>query len=86
MGASDCRGLLLIPEISGYGEFVNEVELAYGEHIVSELFQLLFANTGSVDVKLSEMDGDALFFYRQGPPPEFDRLMAQITDPGKLSC
>lgn len=70
------QGLLLIPDISGFTEFVTEVEISHSEHIITELLELLI-NTDSLDLNLCEIEGDALFFYKGGPVPSLDSLIDQ---------
>ena len=58
---------ILIPDISGYTEFLTQTELVHSSHIVNELFEaILAANEG--EFELSEVEGDALLLYRKGKP------------------
>jgi hypothetical protein len=68
--------LLVIPDISGYTEFISEVEIRHGQHIVAELLELLLA-TDALGLRLSEVEGDALLLYRRGPPPPLEAVVAQ---------
>lgn len=72
------KGLLLIPDIGGYTEFINVVEIDHGAHIIADLLESVIKNT-TMGLSLSEVEGDACFFYNLGPPPAFDVLMEQIT-------
>ncbi|MEO8312026.1 MAG: DUF2652 domain-containing protein [Caldimonas sp.] len=65
---------ILIPDISGYTEFLTQTELVHSSHIVNELFEaILAANAG--EFELSEVEGDALLLYRKGKPMEADALV-----------
>ena len=65
---------ILIPDISGYTEFLTQTELVHSSHIVNELFEaILAANEG--EFELSEVEGDALLLYRKGKPIEADALV-----------
>ncbi len=58
------RSLLFIPDISGFTKFVQTTEVEHSQHVISELLEVLIsANTQ--ELKLAEIEGDALFFYRR---------------------
>ncbi len=71
------QGLILIPSISGFTEFVSEVEISHSEHIITELAELLI-HSNELELQLSELLGEAMLFYRQGQAPEIDAIMKQI--------
>ena len=67
---------ILLPDISGYTEFLTKTELVHSSHIINELLEaILAANSG--DFVLSEVEGDALLLYRKGKPIEADALVRQ---------
>ena len=67
---------ILIPDISGYTEFLTKTELVHSSHIINELLEaILAANSG--EFVLSEVEGDALLLYRKGKPIEADALVRQ---------
>lgn len=67
---------ILIPDISGYTEFLTKTELVHSSHIINELLEaILAANSG--EFVLSEIEGDALLLYRKGEPIEADALVRQ---------
>jgi len=60
---------ILIPDISGYTEFLTKTELVHSSHIINELLEAILApNDG--EFELSEVEGDALLLYRKGKPLE----------------
>src|ERR1700759_2378121 len=65
---------ILIPDISGYTEFLTQTELVHSSHIVNELFDAILAPSGG-GFELAEVEGDALLLYRKGPPIEADALV-----------
>ena len=77
MAESGGHALVLMPDITGYTEFLSKVEISHGEHIIAELLEVLIANT-TVEMELAEIEGDALLLYRFGPPPSLELLMAHI--------
>src|SRR5262245_22392110 len=65
---------ILIPDISGYTEFLTKTELVHSAHIINELLEAILApNEG--EFELSEVEGDALLLYRKGKPIEADALV-----------
>ena len=77
MASDQQHGLLLIPDISGFTQFVNEVEISHSEHIITELLGLLI-DANSLNLTLCEIEGDALFFYRGGELPPFADFSQQV--------
>jgi len=70
------RATILIPDISGYTDFLTKTELVYSSHIINELLEaILAANSG--EFVLSEVEGDALLLYHKGQPIEADALVRQ---------
>jgi class 3 adenylate cyclase len=67
---------IFIPDISGYTEFLSKTELDHSSHIINELLELL-AESNNTDCTLSEVEGDALLFYRKGKPIAFDEMTQQ---------
>lgn len=68
--------LLFIPDISGFTEFVQSTEVEHSQHVIAELLEVLIeANT--LGLQLVEIEGDALFFYRETCPSQ-EQLLAQI--------
>ena len=70
------KSLLFIPDISGYTKFVQSTEAEHSQHVIAELLEVLLeANTQ--DLSLAEVEGDALFFYKEGDVPSQEKLLAQ---------
>jgi hypothetical protein len=65
---------ILLPDISGYTEFLTKTELVHSSHIINELLEAILA-ANSNDFVLSEVEGDALLLYRKGKPIEADALV-----------
>lgn len=68
--------LLFIPDISGFTKFITETELSHSKHIISELLSVII-NQNELDLKISEIEGDAILFYRNGSPPSFKEIINQ---------
>ncbi|MGB0871097.1 MAG: DUF2652 domain-containing protein [Flavobacteriales bacterium] len=68
--------ILFLPDISGYTKFVQTTEIEHSLHVISELLEILIeANTQ--DFVLAEIEGDALFFYKEEVPSQ-EKLLAQV--------
>jgi hypothetical protein len=65
-----------MPDISGFTEFVNNTEIEHGQHIISELLELI-VNSNKLKMTVSEIEGDAVLFYKLESVPTFDELLDQ---------
>jgi len=69
--------LLFIPDISGFTKFVHETEISHSEHIITELLEALI-DANEIDLQISEIEGDAVLFYRKGIKPTAAEILAQV--------
>ena len=69
--------LIFIPDISGYTKFVNSTEINHARHIIEELLEVII-DANDIGLELSEIEGDALLFYRRGKAPTAPELLAQV--------
>ncbi|MDH3650161.1 MAG: DUF2652 domain-containing protein [Saprospiraceae bacterium] len=69
--------LLFIPDISGFTEFVNNTAVEHSHHIIAELLQELI-EANHLGLQLAEIEGDALFFHREGALPTTEELIGQV--------
>lgn len=69
--------LLFIPDISGFTKFVHETEISHSEHIIAELLESLI-DANEMDLQISEIEGDAILFYRVGKKPTVAETLAQV--------
>jgi hypothetical protein len=76
------RGLLFIPDISGFTRFVNETEINHSRLIIQELLEILL-NANQIGLEVSEIEGDAILFYKFGEAPELKELYKQVE---KMFC
>lgn len=75
----DNRGLLFIPDISGFTRFVSESEIEHSRFIIQELLEeLIHAN--HIGLQISEIEGDAILFYKFGEAPALPELYQQVED------
>src|SRR4029453_16390280 len=74
----DNKGLLFIPDISGFTRFVNETEIEHSRVIIQELLELLI-NANQIGLEISEIEGDAILFYKFGESPDVAALFQQVS-------
>ena len=71
------HSLLFIPDISGFTKFIQSTESEHSQHVIAELLEVLIA-ANTLDLSLAEVEGDALFFYKENEVPSAEMLLAQI--------
>ena len=76
------KGLLFIPDISGFTRFVNETEIDHSRLIIQELLDILI-NANQIGLEVSEIEGDAILFYKFGESPGLEKLYQQVE---KMFC
>ena len=76
------KGLLFIPDISGFTRFINETEINHSRLIIQELLELLIS-TNQLGLEISEIEGDAILFYRFGASPGLEEIYRQVE---KMFC
>lgn len=70
--------LIFIPDINGFTHFVTQTPILHSKDIIGELLETVM-NNNQLDLEISEIEGDAILFYRFGPAPSMDELTSQIT-------
>lgn len=71
------QSLLFIPDISGFTKFVQTTEVEHSQHVIAELLEVLIS-ANMQGLKLAEIEGDALFFYKEEAILSQEKLLAQI--------
>ncbi len=69
--------MFFIPDISGFTKFINNVSKEHSAHLISELLEIII-DSNILNLKVSEIEGDAVFFYRMGKEPTFEELIQQV--------
>ena len=59
---------ILIPDISGFTEFISGTELSHGSKAIHMLIETIIESVGD-EFEVSEIEGDAVLLIRTGPPP-----------------
>lgn len=76
------KGLIFIPDISGFSKFVSEMEINHSRLIIQELLETLI-DSNDIGLELSEIEGDAILFYRYGETPDLKEIYKQVE---KMFC
>jgi len=71
------QGLLFIPDISGFTRFIHSTEIEHSRMIIQELLETLI-NTNQIGLEISEIEGDAILFYKFGDMPDLEVLYKQV--------
>lgn len=69
--------LIFIPDISGFSKFVNETDVVHSQHIIEELLEILI-DANEIDLQLSEIEGDAILFYKPESADSIENLLNQV--------
>lgn len=70
------QALIFIPDISGFTKFVTKCEINHTNHIISNLINIIL-DSNPLELKLSEIEGDAVLFYSKGTPPKKEEIIRQ---------
>lgn len=68
--------LLFIPDISGFTQFIEKSGSPLAPWLIADLLEVLIEGN-MLDMAVSEIQGDAILFYRLGPPPTMAEVVAQ---------
>lgn len=68
--------LILIPDISGFTEYMNNSDNMHCRYIIAELLETIL-NSNELELLVSELEGDAVLFYKFGKPPSLEEIIAQ---------
>jgi len=72
----DGPALICIPDITGFTRFMAETNLEFSRKIIPPLLRNLVASN-TLNLKVGEVEGDAILFYRYGTLPSFKELVDQ---------
>lgn len=67
MTKASSKSVIFIPDISGFSKFVNDIEILHGREITAELLEEIISSD-ELDLEISEVEGDAVLFYKMGEP------------------
>jgi len=68
--------LICIPDISGFTRFMSDTNIELSAKVIPALLnEIIYANT--IGLKVSEIEGDAILFFKKGELPPFVDLINQ---------
>ena len=68
--------LICIPDISGFTQFMSDTNIELSSKVIPSLLnKVIYANR--IGLKVSEIEGDAILFYKTGELPTFKSLIEQ---------
>lgn len=68
--------LICIPDISGFTEFMSETDFDLSSKVIPTLLNnIIYSN--EIGLKVSEIEGDAVLFYKSGEMPSLTNLIKQ---------
>jgi len=68
--------LICIPDISGFTRFMSETNIELSAKVIPALLnEIIYAN--DIGLKVSEIEGDAILFFKKGELPPFKDLINQ---------
>jgi Protein of unknown function (DUF2652) len=70
-------GSIFIPDITGFTNFVNNVNADLGASITKDLLNEIIINN-PLNLKLSEIEGDAILYYKPGKPVPIDNMFVGL--------
>ncbi|MEM6523476.1 MAG: DUF2652 domain-containing protein [Bacteroidota bacterium] len=68
--------LIFIPDITGFTQFVNQTEIKHGQHIISELLEIII-KSNKLKLEVAEIEGDAVLFYLEEYVPPIAEIIEQ---------
>ncbi len=67
---------IIIPDITGFTKFMSDIDIKISKKVIPALLnRLIYTNQSGL--KVSEIEGDAVLFYKIGPPPVSKQIANQ---------
>jgi len=70
------QGIILIPDVSGFTNFVSSICIEAGRYIMRELLMSII-QSNTLDLEISEVEGDAVLFYKFCNNPTIEQIITQ---------
>ncbi|MDG5490287.1 DUF2652 domain-containing protein [Psychroserpens sp. SPM9] len=68
--------LICIPDISGFTRFMSDTNIELSAKVIPALLnKIIYAN--EIGLRVSEIEGDAILFFKKGKLPSFEDLISQ---------
>jgi hypothetical protein len=75
----NAQSIIFLPDISGFTHFTQQTEIFHSKHIISELLEVII-NSNQLNLKVAEIEGDAVFFYKENYIPTAGDLIEQVRE------
>lgn len=73
------KGIIVIPDFSGFTKFVFNTEMFVGEYVVKQLLGSLIESNKNY-FQISEIEGDAILFYSFNKLPSYSELILMLSN------
>jgi len=70
------QGIILIPDVSGFTNFVSNICIEAGRYIMRELLMSII-ESNTLGLEISEVEGDAVLFYKFCNNPTIEQIVTQ---------
>lgn len=70
------QGIILIPDVSGFTNFVSSICIEAGRYIMRELLMSII-QSNTLGLEISEVEGDAVLFYKFCNNPTIEQIVTQ---------
>ena len=71
---AEANATILIPDISGFTEFMTTTELSHASHAIHILIDAILKAVGE-EYEVSEIEGDAVLLIKKGPAPPIKEIL-----------
>lgn len=71
------KGIIFMPDISGFTRFVKETDMIVGQKVISKLLSSII-DSNDLAFKIAEIEGDAILFYHFGKPFAVNKILSQF--------
>lgn len=71
---AETNATILIPDISGFTEYMTTTELNHSSYAIHKLINAI-VNTVGDEYEVSEIEGDAVLMIKKGPPPSQKEIL-----------
>ena len=72
---AETNATILIPDISGFTEFMTTTELSHSSHAINFLIDAILQAVGEEYEVLREIEGDAVLLIKKGPAPSKKEIL-----------
>lgn len=70
-------GFLFVPDINGFTSFVKGTDVELGKYVTQQLLSAII-ESNTLGLQISEIEGDAILFYKLGTPPSEEEISSQF--------